>query len=61
MLISHVVIFNTSVEGPDGIIKLTDRSKLPYTEAVLSETLRMQPVVPLGLPRATSCDTSIRE
>ncbi|XP_050395453.1 steroid 17-alpha-hydroxylase/17,20 lyase [Patella vulgata] len=40
---------------------LIDRERLPYTEAVLHESMRLCPVAPLGLPHATRCDTTIGE
>lgn len=33
-----------------------DRDSLPYIEAVVREVLRWRPIVPLGLPHATSFD-----
>ncbi|KAK6186055.1 hypothetical protein SNE40_008165 [Patella caerulea] len=40
---------------------LRDRERLPYTEAVLHESMRLYPVVPMGLPHTTRCDTTIGE
>ncbi|KAK6186250.1 hypothetical protein SNE40_008322 [Patella caerulea] len=40
---------------------LNDRERMPYTEAVLHESMRLCPVAPLGLPHATRCDTTIGE
>ncbi|KAK6186254.1 hypothetical protein SNE40_008325 [Patella caerulea] len=40
---------------------LKDRERMPYTEAVLHESMRLCPVVPLGLPHATRCDTTLGE
>ncbi|KAK6186253.1 hypothetical protein SNE40_008324 [Patella caerulea] len=40
---------------------LNDRERLPYTEAVLHESMRLCPVAPLGLPHSTRCDTTIGE
>ena len=33
---------------------LEDRERMPYVEAVLKETLRWNPVAPMGLPHAAS-------
>ncbi|KIJ10807.1 hypothetical protein PAXINDRAFT_172032 [Paxillus involutus ATCC 200175] len=43
-----------AVLGMDRLPDFDDRPLLPYVEAVLRETLRWQPVVPLGIPHATS-------
>ncbi|XP_055955296.1 steroid 17-alpha-hydroxylase/17,20 lyase-like [Patella vulgata] len=40
---------------------LRDRDRLPYTEAVLHESMRLCPVVPVGIPHTTRCDTTIGE
>ncbi|KAG2123752.1 cytochrome P450 [Suillus clintonianus] len=45
-----------AVCGPDRVPTFQDRKSLPYIEAICRETLRWQPVAPLGLPHATSCD-----
>lgn len=45
----------------DSEIGMHHRSQLPYTEAVLHEALRMYPAGPLGVPRATSCDVTLRD
>ncbi|KAG2069074.1 cytochrome P450 [Suillus decipiens] len=45
-----------SVIGKDRLPTFEDRASLPYVESVLRETLRWQPVAPLGIPRATSSD-----
>lgn len=37
---------------------LRDKEKLPYTHACILEALRRYPIVPLGLPHNTTCDTS---
>ncbi|KAG2368699.1 cytochrome P450 [Suillus spraguei] len=45
-----------SVIGRDRLPIFEDRASLPYVESILRETLRWQPVGPLGIPHATSCD-----
>ena len=47
--------------GQERMVSLSDRPHLPYTEAVFRETMRMFPVLPVGFPRATSCDVEIRK
>ena len=37
-----------SVIGTDRLPSLSDRGSLPYTEAIVNELLRWQPVTPLG-------------
>ena len=37
-----------TVVGQDRLPEFTDRSKLPYINAIISELLRWQPVLPLG-------------
>ncbi|KAG9317977.1 cytochrome P450 [Chiua virens] len=43
-----------AVVGTDRIPNFDDRSALPYVEAILRETVRWRPVVPLGVWHATS-------
>ncbi|KAF8142014.1 cytochrome P450 [Boletus edulis] len=43
-----------TIVGIDRLPEFGDRSSLPYVDAILRETLRWQPPVPLGLPHATS-------
>uniref|UniRef100_A0A8C0UKA1 Cytochrome P450 2J2-like n=1 Tax=Cyanistes caeruleus TaxID=156563 RepID=A0A8C0UKA1_CYACU len=38
---------------------MADKEKMPYTSAVLSEVLRMGNVVPLGVPRMATSDTTL--
>ncbi|KAG1829844.1 cytochrome P450 [Suillus variegatus] len=45
-----------SVVGGDRLPTFEDRTSLPYIESVLRETLRWQPVVPLGVPHVTTSD-----
>ncbi|KAG1733019.1 cytochrome P450, partial [Suillus paluster] len=45
-----------SVIGRDRLPTFEDRASLPYVEAVLRETFRWEPIVPLGVPHATSSD-----
>ncbi|KAF8841012.1 cytochrome P450 [Paxillus ammoniavirescens] len=45
-----------AVVGTDRLPDFDDRASLPYVEAILREILRMYPVVPLGLPHATTVD-----
>lgn len=37
------------VVGTERLPSLEDRGNLPYTDAVLKETLRLNPVAPLGI------------
>ncbi|KAH7921033.1 cytochrome P450 [Leucogyrophana mollusca] len=45
-----------SVLGGSRLPDFNDRLSLPYVEAILREALRWRPVVPLGIPHATSSD-----
>uniref|UniRef100_A0A1S4M0Y8 Cytochrome P450, putative n=1 Tax=Ixodes scapularis TaxID=6945 RepID=A0A1S4M0Y8_IXOSC len=36
---------------------LQDKEKLPFTVACLYETLRFYPILPMGFPHNTACDT----
>ncbi|XP_046372222.1 steroid 17-alpha-hydroxylase/17,20 lyase-like isoform X3 [Haliotis rufescens] len=48
-----------SVIGRDLNVSLSDRSRLPYTEAVLHETMRIRGIAPMGIPHETLYDTSV--
>ncbi|KIJ08455.1 hypothetical protein PAXINDRAFT_18410 [Paxillus involutus ATCC 200175] len=43
-----------AVLGMDRLPEFEHRAFLPYVEAILRETLRWQPVLPLGIPHATT-------
>ncbi|KAF9241409.1 cytochrome P450 [Melanogaster broomeanus] len=43
-----------AVIGMDKLPSFDDRASLPYIDAVLRETIRWQPILPLGVPHATS-------
>jgi len=45
-----------TVVGSDRLPDFSDRGSLPFVEAVLLETLRWHPAVPLGLPHAITID-----
>ncbi|XP_046571309.1 cytochrome P450 2J1-like [Haliotis rubra] len=47
------------VLGERRVPMLSERHKLPYTEAVLYESMRKGAVAPLGLPHSTTCDTTV--
>ncbi|XP_046563662.1 cytochrome P450 1A5-like [Haliotis rubra] len=48
-----------SVIDADLNVHVSDRDKLPYTEATLHEIMRIRSVVPSGLPHSTLCDTTV--
>ena len=52
-------IFGYFLSGQTGRITTTNRTEIPYCEAILYEVLRLRPPAPLGIPRATTCDTSV--
>jgi len=45
-----------SVIGLDQLPAFEDRPSLPYVDAILREILRWHPIVPLGVPHATSTE-----
>ncbi|XP_077980280.1 steroid 17-alpha-hydroxylase/17,20 lyase-like [Glandiceps talaboti] len=45
--------------GQESRCSLSDRSKLPYCEAVVHEVMRIRTVAPFGFPHTTTCDTSV--
>ncbi|KAG2368707.1 cytochrome P450 [Suillus spraguei] len=45
-----------SVIGRDRLPTFEDRASLPYVESILRETFRWYPILPLGVPHATSSD-----
>ncbi|XP_077978782.1 cytochrome P450 2U1-like [Glandiceps talaboti] len=65
-LVTHVDLQTTLQKEMDAVIgknkspSLDDRSKLPLTEAAISEVLRLSPTAPLGLPHSTSDDVTFR-
>ncbi|OAX33955.1 cytochrome P450 [Rhizopogon vinicolor AM-OR11-026] len=47
-----------SVIGKEHLPTFEDRASLPYIDAILREVLRWEPIVPLGVPHATSSEDS---
>ena len=45
--------------GFDGLPKMVHRPKLPYTEAVLHESMRLSSVIPTGTLHVSACDTTV--
>ena len=48
------------VVGMSRLPTMEDKEKMPYCEAVITETLRLGNTVPLSLHHATSCDLKIQ-
>jgi len=48
-----------SVVGRDRLPSLNDESNLPFSQAVILETMRRYTLIPLSLPRTTTCDTQL--
>lgn len=44
------------VIGADRLPSAADRVNLPYIDAIVKETLRWQPIAPLGLPHKADAD-----
>lgn len=49
-----------AVIGPNRLPDFEDKLKLPYLNAVVKETLRWEPVVPMGMPHASTEDDVYR-
>ncbi|XP_072038504.1 cytochrome P450 18a1-like [Amphiura filiformis] len=45
--------------GPGRLPRLSDRSQMPYTQAVMWESMRLGTIQPIGLPHVAACDTSL--
>jgi len=45
-----------SVIGPDRLPNFEDRSRLPYINAIVQETMRWHPITPMGLPHVSTQD-----
>ena len=48
-----------SVVGRDRFPAYEDKTKMPYTEATIWESLRLKPSLPIGLPRLAKNDCSL--
>ncbi|KAI0635410.1 cytochrome P450 [Trametes polyzona] len=46
------------VIGVERLPRITDRVNLPYVDALIKETMRWRPVVPLGIARSTATEDS---
>ena len=49
-----------AVVGPNRLPELSDRDQLPYVTAIVKETLRWYPAVPLGVAHCTVADDVYR-
>ncbi|KAJ9680856.1 hypothetical protein PVL29_020000 [Vitis rotundifolia] len=49
----------SEVVGKDKIVEESDISKLPYLQAVVKETFRLHPTIPLLVPRKVETDSEI--
>ena len=47
------------VVGPNRRVTLQDKASLPYTNAVLTESLRMATIVPYALPHSATNDITL--
>ena len=48
------------VVGPERLPHIKDKSRLPFLEATISETLRLATVIPLSIPHKTTVDTTLQ-
>ncbi|XP_078698204.1 cytochrome P450 2J1-like [Branchiostoma floridae x Branchiostoma belcheri] len=51
----------SSTIGQDVTPSVSHRSQLPYTEAVITEVMRINPIAPIGAPHSTSNATTLFE
>ncbi|KAE8738123.1 Cytochrome P450 CYP305 [Frankliniella occidentalis] len=47
------------VGGADKTVGLADRTRLPYTEATLTEVMRINPIAPLSVPHSNTKDVEL--